>query len=309
LDRALLGLLPRSERLAMVADVESRVREEHAANPAAAQRLAATVEEPPVAEIAANRGPRRVQRRSTLALMSGVIGIVALALLFFMPLSYLVVSMLSEVIGEVASYVLLSANVLVVTFGGAAAVVMGITALVRLNRRQGRMGHGWAIAALCTGPLPALAGGLATITVALPMMAELASADRGFTVPNYETVPVSNESCTICPAPGYAPAVDMPPPLVAAAPPSAWSPASNNPVPIANYPYPPPVAPAPQSTGNTAPGNTVAPALTPSVSSNPVLSLPTAPAPALPMLPANTAAESPAIAAPAVPSNPLPKDE
>ena len=34
LDRVLLGLLPRNERLAMVADVEAKVRIAHEANPA-----------------------------------------------------------------------------------------------------------------------------------------------------------------------------------------------------------------------------------------------------------------------------------
>ena len=250
LDRALLGLLPRAERLAMVADVEARVREGHAADPAAVERLASPGAES-TAEASTSRGPRQAQRRSTLALTSGVIGIVALVLLFLMPVTYLVVATTSEVIGEVTSYLLLSANVIVVALGGAAAVVMGITALVRLSRRQGRVGHGWAITALCTGPLPALVGGLATITVAVPMMAEVAGNYGQSSGSMY----VSGEGCNVCvPSDFVVPAVSGSPPLVAAAPASGYgTSAGSYEAPAANSPAPGSTAPSYQSAGTPVP--------------------------------------------------------
>jgi hypothetical protein len=267
LDRALLGLLPRGERLAMVAGVESRVREACSGDPAAVQRLASPADETPLAEAAASRGQRSSgRRRSTLALTSGVVGIAALVLLFAMPLTYLVVATTAEAIGELTSYLLLSGNVIVVALGGAAAVIMGITALVRLGRRQGQVGHGWAITGLCTGPLPALVGGLAMIVFVVPMMAELASVgdSPSFVVP---TQPVSNENCATCPAPVYAPAAGMPAPLVAAAPASGYvSPPPSSLPPPGYYPIP------------VSPGNAAAPEITPTApAAYPSTSHPTAP--------------------------------
>jgi hypothetical protein len=203
-----------------------------------------------------------------------VVGITALVLLFVMPLTYLVLATTAEAIGELTSYLLLSGNVIVVALGGAAAVIMGITALVRLGRRQGQVGHGWAITGLCTGPLPALVGGFAMIIFVLPMMAELASVgdSPSFVVP---TMPVSNESCATCPAPVYAPAAGMPAPLVAAAPASAYlSPAPSN-APPSGY-YPDPVSPGNAAAAEFTP---TAPAAYPSTShpTAPVLSPPGTP--------------------------------
>jgi hypothetical protein len=258
LDRALLGLLPRSERLAMVADVEARVRDGQAVNPALAELLASPAENTPAAEIAASRSPRRARRRSGLALTSGVIGIVALVLLFIMPLTYILVAMTSEVLGEITVYLLLSANIVVVALGGAAAVVMGITALVRLSRRQGQqVGHGWAITALCTGPLPALVGGLATITMAVPMLAEVAGNYGRSSGPHY----VSGEGCAVCPAPDYAsPATAASPAWVAAAPPAPYPPpASSYGLPAGAYPASPAPVAAPSYQPSTTPPAALAP--------------------------------------------------
>jgi hypothetical protein len=165
-DRALLGVLPRSERLAIVADIEARLRESGCAD--AAETADATPAE--ASAVPAGRMPRR---RSRLALTSGIVGIVAVAMLVGMPLMYLLVAMLGEVMGEEMAYGLLALSILAVACSGAAAVMMGITALVRLGRRRGGVGHGWAITGLCTGPMPALVGMLGMLTFVLPLTMEL----------------------------------------------------------------------------------------------------------------------------------------
>lgn len=241
LDRALLGLLPRSERLSLVADVEARVRAANATDSPSPRPETSAADELPLVE--AGLAPRRRLRlrRSALALTAGVLGIVALVLLFALPVTYLVLAAVAEGLGEVTAYLLISANVLVVALGGAAAVVMGIVALVRLNRRQGRSGHGWAVTALCTGPLPALAGGLATLTIVLPMLGELAG-DFEISAPVYATSTVVSNAYTsepvtcvegTCPAPVALPGA--PAPLVAAAP-------TTSPPPGYNSAYAPPAA-------------------------------------------------------------------
>jgi hypothetical protein len=121
-------------------------------------------------------------------------GIIALVLLFMMPITYIVVSMTGEAIGEMAAYALIGFNVLAVALGGAAAVALGVAALVRLSRRHSRqIGHGWAIAGLCTGPMPMLIGGLAMIVLVLPT--------TGLVVSEYGDAPVA----------GYIPSSKDPP--------------------------------------------------------------------------------------------------
>jgi hypothetical protein len=270
LDRVLLGLLSRSERLSLVADVEARVRGSDEA-PAFDETSIPSSAELPAAEASRARHGLRL-RRSALALTAGVLGIVALVLLFALPITYLVIVALGEALGELATYVLLSGNVLVVALGGAAAVVMGIIALVRLSRRHGRTGRGWAVTALCTGPLPALVGGLATITVVLPLVGELAG-NFGSSGP----VHVSDSVCTSCPAPAYASPGTSPPALVANVPATPWAQPSSG-------AYAAPSMPAPLPSGLPAPeppqSSSVAPALT---SPEPAKALPAVePAPSVP---------------------------
>jgi hypothetical protein len=173
LDRALLGLLPRSERLAMVAQVESRVRELTSSDPAA-HSVAETAVEPDVVAGAVSRrassaGPKR---RSRLALSSGILGITALAMLFAMPITYLFVVTIGEDLGELVAYSLLGIHVLAVAVGGLVALIMGIAGLVSLARRKGQMvGHGWAITGLCTAPLPMVFGGLMVLVTGLSLFA------------------------------------------------------------------------------------------------------------------------------------------
>lgn len=164
LDRILLGLLPRTERIAFVAQVEVRISELADAIPALESSAAG--ESSTLPDLAAlSASPRAAKRRSRLALSSGILGIVALVMLFAMPITYVIVSIIGESMGELVAYSLLIIHVLTVAVGGLVAIVMGITGLVRLARRKGRMvGHGWAITALCTAPLPTLVGGLLAVT-------------------------------------------------------------------------------------------------------------------------------------------------
>jgi hypothetical protein len=206
LDRALLGLLPRSERLAIVADVEAKILGVHAANPT--RIVEASAADDPVAEVVAPT-PRRPagRRRSRMALASGIVGIVALVLLLVSPLTYLFVVASAELLGELFAYALLGMNGLGIAIGGAAAVVLGITALVRLSRQGGRQaGHGWAITGLCTGPMPMLIGGLGMLTIGLPMVFELAQSRS-------QCVPASYVDGTSIP-----PATALPPALPVSAP-------------------------------------------------------------------------------------------
>lgn len=173
LDRTLLGVLPRSERLALVAQVETRVRE-LAGGDAATESGLEFATEPEIAAEAVTRRPTPIgpKRRSRLALSSGILGIVALVMLFAMPVTYILVAFIAENLGEVVSMSLLGLHVLTVAVGGLVALIMGIAGLVSLSRRKGRLvGHGWAITGLCTAPLPTLVGGLLVLVTGLSLFA------------------------------------------------------------------------------------------------------------------------------------------
>lgn len=278
LDRALLGLLPRGERLALVADVEARAREACEGNPAALAELAEPVEHSLAADAQAVRRPR-LGRRSRLALTAGVVGIVALGLLLFLPITYTVALTIADGIGEVATMILLMGNIVLVAVGGTLAVLLGLTALVRLSRRRSNQrGHGWAITGLCTGPLPMLAGGLAMLTFGLPLMGELTGFVQA--TPAYyvsgEGVPCSTGACppsqwqeqpslvaaapNLYPSPGPGPATA----------PGGYSPSSENSTPTLLPPsLPPTETPAPATAPPSPP--------TPSATTSPVASLPPAP--------------------------------
>ena len=235
LDRVLLGLLPRNERLAIVADVEAKVRMAYETNPVSPELAAMPVDALPLSEAAAGQRLRIARRRSALALTSGVIGIVALALLFALPITYLVVATNLEGIGEITSYILLSGNIVTVALGGAAAVIMGFVALVRLHRQQeAQRGHGWAILALCAGSLPMFVGVLGTITIVLPMMTELASEHAQASSPSYVMLPKQSESRAVCStSESCSPTDQAQLPVVVAGP------APNVATPVANYPVQP----------------------------------------------------------------------
>jgi hypothetical protein len=112
------------------------------------------------------------QKRSRLAISSGVLGIVALALLFGMPVSYFVVAMVGDFLGEIFAIGFLGTHLLTVAVGGLAAVALGTAALIRLGRRkEGLVGHGWAIAGLCTGPIALFVGGSVLAVGGVQMLA------------------------------------------------------------------------------------------------------------------------------------------
>lgn len=252
MDRALLGLLPRCERLAVIADLESRIREAAENSPEIAEVLSSPAENLPLADTVAGGNRRAARRRSSLALTAGIVGIVALVLLFILPLTYLVIAMMGEEMGELVAYTLLIANIMVVAVGGAAAVALGIAALIRLSRGHQR-GHGWAITGLCTGPLPMLAGGLGMLTIVVPLLGEMASTSSG------------NQTVAVC-----APAPMM-------LPPSGYQPAQVAAAPSYGAPQPQPVLPGPPPPATEIP--TLQPAVQPANETPPAASLQPAPPP------------------------------
>ncbi len=188
IDQALTGLLPRQERLAAVAQVETRIRELAAcpaplhgttpeatvASPAALGLMAAAQPAltPPQYLAAAPGGwfSAPPKKRSRLAITAGVLGILALALMFATPVTYLFVMTIGELIGEIGAIVLLGLHILMITTAGTAAVALGLWALWNLRRRKDQLrGHGWAITGLCAGPLPVMVGCAAVILLGLEL--------------------------------------------------------------------------------------------------------------------------------------------
>lgn len=197
IDRALLGLLPRSDRQSIVAQVETRLRDLAAANADVKTHQQTPVEGPsptdaavfglpgasadapsglqPILSAASRRGPRI--HRSSLALSSGIVGIIALVLLLAMPITYVIASSFSQ--PEEVAEVLVVTHVAAVALGGTMAVVLGVSGLLSLSRRAGSLvGHGWAITGLCTGPLPMLVGGVLSVIVGL----EITSGQPAYSV-------------------------------------------------------------------------------------------------------------------------------
>lgn len=202
-DRALLGLLPRQERLAIVAQVEAKVRGLGADNPQLQADLPAATE-----TAAASTGfvPAR-RARSRLAVTAGVLGIVALAMLFLTPVAWFMLAMLDGAIDEVLALAILGTQAGVFTLAGTAAVMLGIVALVQLSRRRGSLvGHGWAITGLCTGPVPMLIGGIAVLATGMAF-----SATSPVQV-SYSAAPVvtSNQTWTPVPCEPCLPPAAMP---------------------------------------------------------------------------------------------------
>jgi len=112
--------------------------------------------------------PLTQKRRSRLAISAGILGALALALLLAIPVTYIAVEVMGDVLGEFISIGLLGVHSVAVSIGGLAAVGLGIAALVSLRRhKENLVGHGWAIAGLCTGPLPMLLGFAAVLFLVL----------------------------------------------------------------------------------------------------------------------------------------------
>lgn len=180
IDRALLGLVPRNERLPLVAKLETRIRELAAQDPAFEAQLGTADESPALSGAAASvaaaegRTASTSKKRSRLALASGVVGIVALSLLCITPFAYLLIVNLAEALGEIVTSVSMIAYLLAIGVGGTLAVAFGIAGLVSLARHaRSLVGHGWAITGLCTGPLPMFVGGLLLLLVGIPTLASM----------------------------------------------------------------------------------------------------------------------------------------
>lgn len=262
IDRALLGLLSRHERIELVAQIETRLRESATNLPVDADPVAtehdgrdqtedamASAASRPVSYSSERRFLPRRRPRSRLAVSSGILGIVALALLVAWPFMYLIVSLLDT--DEWLTVSFLGGHIGAVLFSGLLAVALGIAGLVVLNRHNDRLvGHGWAITGLCTGPLPLFAGGL----VALLLAAQLKTAVT--VTPAYAVAPTAIPPGPIAtnpygdPAlapPGAMPSPMMPAPAGSGVTPYALAPNYSEPdVPTISLEQPPaPDAPPP----------------------------------------------------------------
>ncbi|MBS0262014.1 MAG: hypothetical protein JSS02_08650 [Planctomycetes bacterium] len=174
-DQALLGLLPRPERLAVVSQIEQRARELVASTSAVADKqstatsatlaqvgMEANVSLPALHFLGAAAGGWNLappKQRSKLALWAGALGIVACILMVCLPVTYFAAVFLANDWGEGVSISLVGLHAAAMALGGIAAVAIGIIALVVLKRQKMQLaGYGWAISGLCTGSLPTLLG-------------------------------------------------------------------------------------------------------------------------------------------------------
>jgi hypothetical protein len=181
IDRALLGWLPRTERLALVSQIEARARDLGAKCAAPDMNAAGTANCLELAEAAPSAWgawslsspifQTACRRRSRMAITAAALGIAALVLLFATPMTYFAAEFLGEFIGEIAAISMLGVHLGLVTLGGMAAVTLGIAALVSIKRRRGALaGHAWAITGLCTGPWPMLGGAVVGLIVGMQLV-------------------------------------------------------------------------------------------------------------------------------------------
>jgi hypothetical protein len=260
-DRALLGLLPRAERLAIVARIETQVREtgSEVAPLAAVAALAPSAAGP-------SRASRRRQR-STIAYSSGVLGLIALGALFIAPVTYILLAVLGDAMGETIAIGLMGTHALVIAVSGTLAVVLGVISFFALwGRGKKSTGHGWAITGVCAGALPMLVGAIVLLSVG----AALAETELFSVHVSTTSSPASVATCAPgLPCYGQAVPVNMtasyPAPMLA--PPSGpqplpYAPAASAPVPM--NPYAPPPA-LPPGVPSLAPSGSAYPEPDPSV--------------------------------------------
>lgn len=246
LDRALLGLLPRSERLAIMAQVELQVRNQGDGNPRLSMEPATTPVLTTTEERATTRG-----KRSRMALTAGVLGIVAIVLMLASPVGFVLLSVVSDAFDETFAMMLFVGGIALLATTGALAVTLGITALVRLARSQSpRLGHGWAITGLCTGPLPMLFGGVGLLMLGSQVTGYVSSQPASYVSPpssvTVSSSPYASPSGGDCNGNCYV----ATPPLPPALPPGNWQSSE----PYASTPMPtPPTAPTPSPTAEAVP--------------------------------------------------------
>jgi hypothetical protein len=269
LDRALIGLLPRSRRLELVGLVESQVRELLATGGSTAveEALRAAPADGSRLETSGAFGTlpeSRLQRRSRMAFSAGIIGLVSIGLLVCLPIAYLGLTIVADAAGEWISSAIMVVMLAAAASTGTLAVTFGIAGLLKTVRRQSKLtGAGWAVTGLCTGPLPALVGGIPLLLIGLSLLF-VHNVAVSMTVPPPATSYVS-APCTACESPM---AVVANP---SAIPPNAWTtpptlPYAPPPLPMPMTPAvaPYPVAPTQCATAPT--GVPLAPVVAPTVS-------------------------------------------
>jgi hypothetical protein len=283
MDQALLGLLPRQDRQEIIAQVEARVKALQSAGTLAEAGLPLPELFPEVASCRSATSARPVRSKlSSLALVAGLLGIGALLLTFAMPLTYLLATVLEDLLGEAGIILAFGSHVALIALGGSAAVILGLAALVRLSRQSDRLrGRGWAFAALATGCLPMFVGCM----LALMTSVSVVSSSSVATVVNSPSAPATVVGpaampalpCSATPgrcqplgvwsAPSAGPVSPMlPPGALPCADPSV------QPTSLPSVPMYPPMLPTVPSTPLTAP--TLAPATAPAESAT----IPSAPA-------------------------------
>jgi hypothetical protein len=214
IDQALLGLYPRTERLEMVAKVEARIRDLLTGGDSAIEDALRA----PAANAIVRSGPVTQvtnKRRSKLALASGLVGIISVALMLMLPIVFVLAELLASILSEGILIGLLGFLSLATVGAGTFAVVFGIASLVLVVRNRSQIfGQGWAITGLCTGPIPVLAGCVPVALIGLPML--ISSAVSVSVAPSQPTACYAPGAagCQTCVAPATA-AVYSPPSPVA----------------------------------------------------------------------------------------------
>lgn len=174
MDQLLFGLLPRAERLSMVAGLESRLQTLLAADLNLEQAAAKRLERPdlPTGNVANSRQQLPIakivspKKRSRIALTAGILGLVALLMLLLCPVVYGLLVPLASMVSEEFAMLLLIAALGILVFTALGSTILGFVGLVRLLiNSEKSQGYGWAITGLCSGPLPLLAGSYVLLMV------------------------------------------------------------------------------------------------------------------------------------------------
>lgn len=208
IDQVLIGFVGRAERLAIVRELELRLR--RAALNASVDTPTLTVAEvdslvgvhrssnclpgastPAATHSGLTHGGHGAGRRSKLALGSGILGIVAFGLFMGLPIVYFLMSFIGEMLDEIGVILTASTYITALLVGSGSAIFLGLIALWRTRREPVGAGRGWAIAGLCAGPIPFATACLLTLVWGLPM---LASIGFSFGSATYMPAPVSEST-------------------------------------------------------------------------------------------------------------------
>jgi hypothetical protein len=208
IDRALMGLVSRTDRQSLVADLEVKIRQLASASPCDAEHRSDDEGSGPGAPrlIITDAGhspfrqiPPAGKQRSRLAVTSGVLGIVAIGLLVMAPVTFGLLSMIEGAVDETILMAVMGSHVVALSLAGLAAVAAGGIALLRFRKlERTHTGHGWAIAGMCTGAMPMFLGCLGALIAGL----ELGSEFMTETVPA-EAVADADDDSTTKPTPRH----------------------------------------------------------------------------------------------------------